>query len=276
MTTSEVKHRMCDSNILLTTECDIRAICDQFFTKSPINYFGYADVSANGTYFVLSTHAAWHRHIYESKIYAKERLDAVTEREQIVVWDSLWPLRAAHAKENFHLNQCITLARKLNNRYELCCFGTNTDRFKSFDFYLNNMNLLKTFIAYFKDKSMPIIKSANEKKHQLLLDGYVDDFKKNKIFNNQNFIDDNIPDFSIDRYVINVGKDKSVYLTKREIQCLLLTLQGKSAKKVAAILNISPKSVEFYIKNAKTKWGCYSKQQLFQKALQSGLLALME
>lgn len=61
-------------------------------------------------------------------------------------------------------------------------------------------------------------------------------------------------------------------LTKRERECLLLLLKGKTAKEIANTLKISPKSVESYLNNAKVKFKCYTRTQLFEKAFACGLI----
>ncbi|MBT4879889.1 MAG: helix-turn-helix transcriptional regulator [Alphaproteobacteria bacterium] len=54
----------------------------------------------------------------------------------------------------------------------------------------------------------------------------------------------------------------SSYLTKREVECLQHLATGKIVKEVAQSLNLSPRTVDFYLKNIKEKTGCRSKSQL--------------
>lgn len=50
-----------------------------------------------------------------------------------------------------------------------------------------------------------------------------------------------------------------VYLTAREEECSLLLLEGMTLKEIAKILGLSPRTVEFYLKNIKTKLNCRTK-----------------
>jgi len=61
-------------------------------------------------------------------------------------------------------------------------------------------------------------------------------------------------------------------LTQREKQCAYFLTRGMSAKEIATILNISPKTIETYIANMKLKLGCYKRSQLIGKILDYGLV----
>lgn len=56
----------------------------------------------------------------------------------------------------------------------------------------------------------------------------------------------------------------SVYFTKREAECMVLLLKGKTISNVANVLNLSPRTVEYYIKNMKSKLGCRTKFELVE------------
>jgi DNA-binding CsgD family transcriptional regulator len=58
------------------------------------------------------------------------------------------------------------------------------------------------------------------------------------------------------------SKYGSAYFTKREAECMVLLLKGKTISSVANILNLSPRTVEYYIKNMKSKLGCRTKFEL--------------
>jgi DNA-binding CsgD family transcriptional regulator len=54
----------------------------------------------------------------------------------------------------------------------------------------------------------------------------------------------------------------ATYFTKREAECMVLLLRGKTINSVANILKLSPRTVEYYIKNMKSKLGCRTKFEL--------------
>lgn len=55
-------------------------------------------------------------------------------------------------------------------------------------------------------------------------------------------------------------------LSKRERECLLSLLEGKTAKETAAHLGLSPRTVESYFENVKNKLDCWNKGELFTTA----------
>lgn len=65
--------------------------------------------------------------------------------------------------------------------------------------------------------------------------------------------------------VINCGRP--VTLTAREKECLYYLVSGKSAKQTAALLNVSPRTVEFHLENIKQKAGCRTKLELLGKTI---------
>ena len=60
---------------------------------------------------------------------------------------------------------------------------------------------------------------------------------------------------------------KASLLSKRERECLIFLLQGKTAKETAANLGLSPRTVESYFENIKKKLECWHKGDLFETAL---------
>ncbi len=61
----------------------------------------------------------------------------------------------------------------------------------------------------------------------------------------------------------------NVALTRREAQCMRLFLDGKTIAEVAQHLNLSPRTIEFYMKNMKKKLNCRRKTELMEKILNS-------
>ena len=56
----------------------------------------------------------------------------------------------------------------------------------------------------------------------------------------------------------------NIYFTKREAQCMVFVLKGKTINGVARALNLSPRTVEYYLKNMKIKLGCRTKSELIE------------
>ena len=54
----------------------------------------------------------------------------------------------------------------------------------------------------------------------------------------------------------------NTYFTKREAECMKWLLTGETHRSIAVILKLSPRSVEYYVNNMKTKLGCRTQCQL--------------
>ena len=60
---------------------------------------------------------------------------------------------------------------------------------------------------------------------------------------------------------------ESIPFSRRELQCLGLSIRGKSASKVALDLGISQRTVEEYLNNVKKKLGVTSKSEMINVAI---------
>ena len=70
-----------------------------------------------------------------------------------------------------------------------------------------------------------------------------------------------------------LGKQfQDIYFSKREAECMVYLLKGKSIKAVAKRLNLSPRTVEYYIENMKKKLDCKTKFDLIDLVMDSEFL----
>lgn len=68
-------------------------------------------------------------------------------------------------------------------------------------------------------------------------------------------------------------KFPGLYLTQREADCMLQMLRGKSIEGIAKAILLSPRTVEFYVKNIKRKMSCRTKFELIDMILDSDFLS---
>lgn len=64
-------------------------------------------------------------------------------------------------------------------------------------------------------------------------------------------------------------------LSKRQSQCLLYILLGKTSKRIAEKLQLSPRTVEDYIDEIKGKFNCHKREDLIEEAHKRGFLEIM-
>lgn len=63
-----------------------------------------------------------------------------------------------------------------------------------------------------------------------------------------------------------------VYFTRREAQCMFYFLKGNNIREVAEHLDLSPRTIEFYVKNMKFKCQCRTKSALIRLVMQSDFM----
>lgn len=62
-----------------------------------------------------------------------------------------------------------------------------------------------------------------------------------------------------------VCENQEYYFTRREVECIVHLLDGKTVAETAEQLDLSRRTVEYYVNNMKLKLGCHSKQELLRK-----------
>ena len=67
-----------------------------------------------------------------------------------------------------------------------------------------------------------------------------------------------------------------VYFTRREAECIYHLAQGKTMRMTANDLQLSVRTVEFYVKNMKLKVGVRTKNQLIDKVIKLNFLSSLD
>jgi len=70
-----------------------------------------------------------------------------------------------------------------------------------------------------------------------------------------------------------LGEDyPGIYFTRREVDCLMCLLDSHTIVSAATILELSPRTVEFYVKNMRMKIGVKTKSDLLKKIRKMGFM----
>jgi DNA-binding CsgD family transcriptional regulator len=123
---------------------------------------------------------------------------------------------------------------------------------------------LEQFIFYFKSKILPLIASV-KKDSDILIPYELDEIrgpahrKKRDLF----FADTEVQYF----YLRTNGKD--IKLTKRQEECLALFALGKKMKEIGNILNLSEKTIEFYLRKIMKKTQLDTKSELLRSYVEN-------
>ena len=73
-------------------------------------------------------------------------------------------------------------------------------------------------------------------------------------------------------YLYNSKTNSNTPIAPREIECIIYILRGKTSKQIAKILELSHRTIEFYVNRLKIKLHCHSKSELIEKILSGKLI----
>ena len=62
-----------------------------------------------------------------------------------------------------------------------------------------------------------------------------------------------------------------IYLTQREAECVFWVVNGLTNKETAEKMQLSSRTIEYYLRNVRCKLNCYSKAHLIQVLKKTGL-----
>ena len=74
------------------------------------------------------------------------------------------------------------------------------------------------------------------------------------------------------RYYAIGGQYGDYNLSKRETDTLFYVIRGYTAKEIAQKLDVSPKTIEYYIEQLKNKLNCSKKSELIEKSVEQGFI----
>ena len=230
----------------LSVERDLRSLMGDGLLCNGIKYFNYLRVQDDGQYCLLSSNANLMEYIFDNNIpvAAPVSKETVSHKFNYLVMPEGPYDKALHdIKERFNLGHFIDLVERQKNYIELFCFGADADNSQIINFYLNRMDVLEKFKSIFKEKAAALIRTHLEKQLILpkhMMPGYRGVMKS--------------------EYILD-----GAHLTSREVQCLRLLQQGKTAKQTAKKLHLSYRTVESYLDDVKSKLYVTNKSELLAK-----------
>lgn len=155
----------------------------------------------------------------------------------------------------FNLWNGIIVLRAFEDCIESFAFCSKNKEIDVTDLYLNHTELLERYILYFKDKAHPLLHPNTQ---ELLIDCPIEWPTSSLESPHLLRFKDATP---IDKYPLRYNGD-TICITKQEINSLALLSHGKKIKEIANSLNLSPRTVEYYLGNIKRKLGGVSNSLL--------------
>lgn len=206
-----------------------------------ICYFTYTRTDKNGDRIYLTTHAPIMENYLNKKLYLKGNTEAnpAQYRSQIVFWDTLPNQTIYEYAKSHDVAHGMYIIEPHDTYCEFFGFATNKNNHHIINTYLTYLDRFKNFTSYFVEKAYPLIQHVEKRK--IVLPFRHED---NSTFYNSSFINT---------------------LSKRQLQCARLLVDGKTMKEMANSLHLSPRTIEHYLYYLKEKLGCKNKTELTVK-----------
>jgi len=258
-------------HILFSGASDVIEIC-QPLRSIGIEGFIYMRHYPNGDFIDLSNQVKWSEFFLSRYFAQKYPLNALERHMLLKEGVNLWTLEGDNViwqegSQHFGFGNGITLCKTYNAYKEIVCFyADNNDTFMS-QFYLNHVDLLITFVKYFKEKAKRLIRTGEQNKlhnPQFYLSALTKQAKKQPSIAEKQVANQFLT--TIDQQSNLEITSPQHDLTVRELDCVQACTEGKSAKEIAEALYISERTVEAHLSNAKKKLNCRNTTQLVFKA----------
>jgi hypothetical protein len=226
---------MLDKNhIFLTSHQDIDTICAPLKENFGITSLVYHKNYNDGSEIKLTNQPAWVEHFCQQQYYKISGFEKHPNTYQSchVVWSHLshhQPILQEARK--FNIDHGMTFIRKTSDGCEFYFLGTTPDKYYVTNHCLNHIDLIQRFFNYFKEKAAPIILRAEQ--HKLFIKNKFETVQTEEIGIpniNQNFKENFMQNTKIKKLYL----DQNIILSRRELDCIRLLLQGKTASEAAA------------------------------------------
>jgi|GEM_PF-6581951 len=263
----------------MTRCCDQKAvteICTPLFESTLINYFHYLRAYPDGKAILLATDGDPLKYCVEHKLCPT--LESWSpDGDKSIVWSDHFfgvyafePVNFDKTKsvlnEKFNLDYILNFVEQNEQYYEFYGYGIEgtTDSDEAMTFYLKNLNMLNEFRYVFKEQSFELIN------HHLNTNNFIHlypELKDNatkslqKVFSVRPKNDNQEIIKPPQKYHLS-GKYEGIVLTHRQVEILRALSEKFSTKRVAQLLNVSPRTVEKHINILRQKLDCIDKAEL--------------
>lgn len=244
-----------------------------------IGYFTYHRIDLEGKYTVLLDRPDWAEHYVGEKIFLNDpylRHPSVYQSGMCLIesqgTEEYRQTVMKMGRKVLHMDLGAILIQKSEDHVEFFGFSGGCESCCLTKLYLNDPQLLTSFAIHFKKEVSSILIGLKEESNSLL-------HLKGEDFLNDQPIYPDISASSRLAYLADLGLKNEIEtaakLSVRERECLKLLIENKSSKETAAILKLSPRTIESYFENIKNKFACWSKQDVLAIAKTLHLLGLL-
>jgi len=248
-----------------TNEKKVAKICVPLFECFPLIGFSYQLIINDKSMIALSSNTEWLKNFYEYSLDDLLFHDPHILTQKHYEWHTYWPLAFSPSViqklYKLNMNNTYTIVQKRNEFIEAWHFIADRDQ-PIISFFLNFGEIARHFVNYFNYKAADAFPSFQRKYRSAFTDFFIlfqqerseVNNEKKKIFFNET---------QIDQHIFKLPQGE-VVLSARELVCLVHLVRGRTAKEIAQIIHLSPRTVEHYINIIKLKFNAQNKSELIK------------
>lgn len=247
-----------------------------------IDLCGYTIVNDEGKYFQIFNHPELCDYYYENKFYKNNPFHFhphnYVSGAMLPYSLNLDGFKQTHddMQENFGVSGNYLMIHRRRGNFAHCfSFSTTKLAIPIVNIYMNNLRMIERFSDYFLDEWDPengLFDPYSVNMPDLIGKQFYKDYKAQiyqtaNIGDNQEFL----------KFLKLAGDEKKLYaqLTAREKQCIHYLLAGYTAVEIGDEINLSRRTVEQYLDQARGKLQCETKSDVFRRFYELKMLGLL-
>lgn len=234
----------------------VQEVSGNFLNSFGFSYFQYLRCYADGSIGLLTNNTGLIeqlQHVDNSPVvFSSYESEHENAHSYWFLWDEELPEAPVQlAREKLNMRNGLTLVRRSKNYYDMIAVALPSEQANPGGFYLNKLKAIEQFVNEFDVDNKDLIELMN----------------KNRLVLPEPYRDVNYKNICLTSGKITVvGKYGKTYITAQELACLRLLLQGAAYKKIAQVLDVSPRTVETYILRVRQRTG-YTSRVEFERML---------
>jgi len=157
-----------NKHLAFTSSEDVKDISKPLLDCYGLSYFNYVKIYKNSEHITLTTNPYWLKHFFDKqyhKVVAFEKLSSSLDQSP-VIWDLFEEDNAIRhdEREYFQIDHGATLINSTEEYNEFYYFATKPGNYGIMNFYINQSDILRNFVDYFKDQAGLLIDKAEKEK----------------------------------------------------------------------------------------------------------------
>ncbi len=239
-------------HFLLTSKDDINDIIRPLIQFFGIGSFVYQKNALDGSEIRLSNQPEWIQFFFENQLYKESVFEQSPQQyeKNRFVWAALPQHQPVLEKaREFNIDHGVTFVEPQKDGCEFFFLGAPRDQPNVLSLMLSHLDLLETFLGYFRQRAEALIKKAEQ--HRIIV---ADKYTLNTSAP--------LPSITFDRGAFLSSLQERSLFSPREQQCIQLLLSGYNFKMIANTLNISYRTIETHFEHIKQKTNCHTKAEL--------------